>query len=1009
MTEEEVFQQARQIANPIDRQAFLTNACSDDPKRLVRLIKLLDVDLKQPGFLETPALAFAETMVQRLSESVGQVIDKYELLELIGEGGFGLVFKAQQLRPVQRLVAVKLIKPGMDSQQVVARFSLEQQALARMNHPQIAAIFDCGQTASGRLWFAMEFVPGQSITQFADQRRLSLTDRIRLLIDVCSAVEHAHQKGIIHRDLKPSNILVVADGNRWQLKVIDFGIARAIDNSSSDHTRLTRGAQLMGTPLYMSPEQTSGDSSDIDTRADIYSLGSVLYELITGSTPFERLTASGTSWDQILHEIRQVDPQRLSAWLASDSSRATASAERLRTSAARLVADCRRDLDWIAMKCLEKDRSRRYRSVSDLREDLDRYLDGDVVQAGPPTILTQWRKYWKRNQRAIVFVGTVMACLIVGLIASLSQAYRASRAEVQAKQDRDNERAARREADQQSEISQAVTQFLTEELLQQADVANQVDSSTRNPEITVREILLRAASRITDRFESKPYVEVVIRDTLSNSLWGIGAFQEALQQAQACEKIAKLHLDENDPRRLRAQHTLAMILADTEQPAAAIEILERLETHYRQTVGPEHSNTLRIRQTLAKALESAGRLAEAERHVIDVFTICENRTSPDHGETLNARYNLACLWSKMGRAAKAESLFRQIVETRSAAQGDSHPLTIKATHALALNLHFQGKRAEAEPIYQQAVSLAKQYLGDDHLETLAILNDLGNLYAETDRPDEARQIYENVLKIRKQKLGERNPATWDSMNNLAIHYAEEGDVELAIELLQEVVALRKQFRGLGHPDTLQALNNLAYFHQSLDQFSLAVELYAEAWTHAKSELKPSHPVAITLATNYANSLAQMSEWERCAAVMRENLPATRQHHGEQSVEHASQLGRLALILIEMNQWSEAESLAQQAWGIRQAVAPQHWPTGWAQSLVGRIQYHQGQVEIGLTNLVAGAEAVSSMWDQVGKIGRGNAVQAFDWLIEVYEKKQQSDDVKKWSELKEKYLDQSPNK
>ncbi len=1003
MTEEEVFLQARRISNARERETFLRNVCVNDEKQLARLKKLLDVDRQQPDFLETPALAFSETIVQNPAESVGQVIDKYELLELVGEGGFGLVFRAQQLRPVERIVAIKLIKPGMDSQQVVARFSLEQQALARMNHPQIAAIFDCGQTASGRLWFAMEYVPGVNITQFADQHRLSLADRVRLIVDVCSAVEHAHQKGIIHRDLKPTNILVVADGKRWQLKVIDFGIARAVDNSLNEQSRLTRGAQLMGTPLYMSPEQTVGDTSDIDTRADIYSLGSVLYELVTGVTPFEGLSSTNATWEKILHEIREVDPKRLSAWFASDPNRAAVSAERRQSSTTKLIADCRRDLDWIAMKCLEKDRNRRYRSVSELREDLDRYLQGDVVHAGPPTLLTTWRKYWKRNQRAIALMATLVGSLTIGLIVSLSQAYRASRAELQAKQDRDNERAARIEADEQTKVSQAVTKFLTEELLQQADIANQLDSQNRNPEITVREILLRAVSRIPNRFDSMPRVEVVIRDTLANSLLGIGDFQEARNQSKTAVEIANQNLQEHDPQRLRAQHTFATILAETEDPHAAIEILERLAAAYHDIEGPEHSNTLRIRQTLAKALEAAGRFSEAQQQVIEVLAICESRSSPDHGETLHARNNLALLWSKMGQPAKAEALLRQVLDSRTALQGESHPLTIRATHSLATNLYLQRKLEEAEALYHQAESLAQKYLGPSHPDTLAILNDLGNLYADTNRRDQALKTYQQVLELRRQKLGERNPATWDAMNNLAIHYAEDGDTTQAMELLTKVVELRKEFSGPAHPDTLLALNNLAYFYQSLDQYPQAVKLFKEAWENSKTELPASHPTVITLATNYASGLAQLAEWEQSAAVMRENLLATRQHFGDQSVEYAAQLGRLALVLIEMEQWVEAGSLAQEAWAIRQKVGPDRWATGWAQSLVGRIQSKTTETATALENLVAGAEAVSARWDQVAKNGRGNAVQAFDWLIEVYERDQRPDLAQKWREVRDERM------
>jgi serine/threonine protein kinase len=346
----------------------------------------------------------------------GERIGRYKLLEKIGEGGCGVVYMAEQEEPVRRRVALKVIKAGMDTCEVIARFEAERQALALMDHPHIAKVFDGGATQTGRPYFVMELVRGLRITEYCDQKKLSTRQRLDLFMQVCQAVQHAHQKGIIHRDLKPSNILVTVNDGVPVPKVIDFGIAKAVGQSLTDKTFFTRFQQLVGTPAYMSPEQAEMTSVDIDTRSDIYSLGVLLYELLTGRTPLDAKKLFRTGVEEMLRNIREQDPARPSACLGTLMEiEQTTVAQQRQTEAPKLIKLVRGDLDWIVMKCLEKDRARRYETASGLAMDLQHHLDNEPVVARPPSNRYRFQKLVRRNKLAFAAAGAVAAALMLGL------------------------------------------------------------------------------------------------------------------------------------------------------------------------------------------------------------------------------------------------------------------------------------------------------------------------------------------------------------------------------------------------------------------------------------------------------------------------------------------------------------------------------------------------------------------------------------------------------------------
>jgi serine/threonine protein kinase len=458
MNVRDLFIDAMQRPNAADRSAFLAEACGNDTDLREQVEGLLREHEQMGDFLESPAAGLCATPDPVRTEGPGTVIGPYKLLEQIGEGGMGLVFMAEQQRPVRRRVALKVLKPGMDTRQVVARFEAERQALALMDHPNIAKIHDGGTTESGRPYFVMELVRGVPITDFCDERRLTTRERLELFVTVCQAVQHAHQKGIIHRDLKPSNVLVTLHDTRAVPKVIDFGIAKATSQPLTERTLFTHFAQMVGTPLYMSPEQAEMSGLDVDTRSDVYSLGVLLYELLTGTTPFEGDTLRRVGLDEMRRLIREEEPPTPSQRLHTlDAQACSTVSERRGVDVRRLGQALRGELDWIVMRALEKDRERRYESASAFAADVQRYLNDEAVAACPPSANYRLRKYVRRHRRALATAGLVAGALLTATAVSTWQAVRA----------RDAERTAATEAS----IARAVNDFLQEDLLGQVDSA----------------------------------------------------------------------------------------------------------------------------------------------------------------------------------------------------------------------------------------------------------------------------------------------------------------------------------------------------------------------------------------------------------------------------------------------------------------------------------------------------------------------------------------------------------
>jgi serine/threonine protein kinase len=434
---------------PAEWDKYLDDACRDNIELRRRVELLLQAHEGEDSLLDRGnETGTAKIIDNPIAEGPGTVIGPYKLLQQIGEGGFGVVFLAEQERPVRRRVALKIIKPGMDTREVIARFEVERQALALMNHPNIAKVFDAETTESGRPYFAMELVQGVPITEYCDACDLGTRQRLELFVTVCHAVQHAHQRGIIHRDIKPTNVLVALQDGRPAPKIIDFGIAKAVNQQFGENSLVTAFTQMVGTPLYMSPEQAELSPLGADTRSDIYSLGVLLYELLTGTTPFDKHRLHSAGYEEMRRIIREEEPPRPSTRLSTLMADAGSTvAERRRSDAHRLVQAIRGELDWIVLKCLEKDRNRRYATVGALIEDVQHYLKDEPVEACPPSVAYRFHKFVRRNRGVLTAAGLLAAVLILGTTLSVSQAVRATRAERLAQTRYEAERRARQETD----------------------------------------------------------------------------------------------------------------------------------------------------------------------------------------------------------------------------------------------------------------------------------------------------------------------------------------------------------------------------------------------------------------------------------------------------------------------------------------------------------------------------------------------------------------------------------
>jgi serine/threonine protein kinase len=785
--------------------------------------------------------------------AVPRSIARYDVLELIGQGGMGEVYRAAQRWPVERTVALKLIKLGMDSRDVVARFEGERQALAWMDHPNVARVLDGGtDPLSGRPYFVMEYVPGLPITRFCDEHRLTVRQRLELFTQVCSAVAHAHQKMVVHRDLKPSNILVVRQDGDPHVKVIDFGVAKALTSAPGDQpTLLTTGGQLVGTPEYMSPEQAGG--RDVDTRTDLYSLGVVLYELLAGALPFDPGMLRDSGLAGIARTLRETDPPRPSTRLSSlGDDDAQAIAQRRQTHARELLRTLRGELEWIPLKAMRKDRAQRYATAAQLADDIANYLAHQPLVAAPESRAYRLRKFLRRRRIEVIAGALVLASLLAGVVGTTTFAVRASRQRALA------ERSAaetRRVADLQAEVLSTIDVPLMGARLRD-DLLEQAAQGWRQSRVPEDDVARRRAA-LEEQLAGVSFTTAALR-TLDRNVFQ--AALSAIDARVADQPLVKARLLQH---LATALHELGLTSRATAPQMQALEIHQRL-------LGDDHLDTLDSQHRMARLL---GKMHpnEAEPLVRAALAGRLRRLGTDHADTLTSTYLLGYVLLWQDRYGEAERYLRQALDGRRRVLGDDDPATIECIYRLGQALFLANRQDEAEPYLQDALHRSERLYGDEHSRTLLVAQTLANLRRAQGRLDEAEALYRRAFEVFRRTKGDDYRDTLFVRCKLCALMMQRGRLDEADAYLRDLTAQRIHVLGEDSADALESLRMMADLRWRQGRLAESESLYADVVPRCRRVLGPAHRATQNCARQLAGLLDELGKAREADELRRQHV------------------------------------------------------------------------------------------------------------------------------------------
>jgi serine/threonine protein kinase/Tfp pilus assembly protein PilF len=795
------------------------------------------VDVRDASASKADPFAGAPGAFSASLEKPGDQIGPYKLISMLGEGGFGEVWLAERKQPFTQQVALKVIKAGMDSKAVIGRFEQERQALAVMNHPHVAKVLDGGLTPQGRPYFAMEYVKGEPITDFCDRQKLSIKDRLRLFMQVCEAIQHAHTKGIIHRDLKPGNVLVgMASDDTPQAKVIDFGVAKALTQRMTEKTVFTETGQMIGTPLYMSPEQADPTDQDIDTRSDVYSLGVILYELLAGATPFDIEDVRSRAYREVQRMIREQDPPtpsaRLSTIATKDTALASKIAEARKDAAANLSRLLKTELEWIPLKAMRKERQERYDTPADLARDVQNYLEGRPLLAAPESTAYRVRKYIRRHRGFVIGSSTVLAALVLGLGLATWQWAEARAAKDQAIAARDEAIAAKEAEKERADQLKKVSDF-------QSQMLSQIDTTQVGIDLMadVRERFVAALGKAGVAEADR----IARLDALRQELVRVNATDAAAAMIdRTILKPAIKTIDtqfKDDPA---TDASLRQALADLYRSIglydAAYPLQESALATRRRVLGEEHPDTITSINNMGFQLQAQGKLAEAEPYYRDALEKRRRTLGEEHPNTIESINNMGFLLQAQGKLAEAEPYYRDALEKRRRVLGEEHPDTITSINNRGFLLQAQGKLAEAEPYYRDALEKGRRVLGEKHPHTLRSISNMGFLLKAQGKLAEAEPYYRDALEKYRRVLGEEHPDTITSVSLVVpLDLAQSKDRE-ALDLAEPFEpAARKAFSGGNAP-------RLATFLTLLGRARVGVGYDRARFALAEANLLEAHAI-----------------------------------------------------------------------------------------------------------------------------------------------------------------------
>jgi serine/threonine protein kinase/tetratricopeptide (TPR) repeat protein len=1000
-SERSIFLAALERESAQERAAYLDEACAGDPRLRADVEALLAAHARLGDL--PPAPAASEPGVTRdappQAEGPGTWIGPYKLLQTLGEGGMGTVYLAEQQEPVQRRVALKIIKAGLDTAHVIGRFEQERQALAAMDHPNIAKVFDAGTVGQAfqpdnlppsqagkpdlpcRPYFVMELVKGIPITTFCDQEQLTPRERLELMVPVCQAVQHAHQKGIIHRDLKPSNVLIALYDGRPVPKVIDFGVAKATGQKLTERTLFTEVGQMVGTLEYMAPEQAELNNLDIDTRADIYALGVILYELLTGSPPFTGQQLRSAAFAEMLRIIREVEPPKPSTKLSSSAELAGIAAKR-KLEPKKLTRLVQGELDWIVMKCLEKERQRRYETANGLAMDLQRYLADEPVAAGPPSVAYRLRKFVRRNKGRASAAVVIFLALVGGVIGT-------SIGMVQARRSAQAEHLAKDVAEQRLEQVETANEILASVFRD----LNPHEERKDGPDLRVRlgERLEQAARLLEREAVGDALVVARLQMVLGNSLRELGHYEQAQPLLEKARQAREDQLGPNHPHTLETKSHLADLYYDQGKYDRAETLRQEILQGSTAQFGADHHNTVVSKLNLGILYQAQGKYDRAEPLFQETVQALAAAHGVDHPETLVGKRTLATLYSDQGKYAQAEALLHEVVQGLTAKHGPDHPSTLNTKNSLAVLYQVQRKYDRADQLLQELLQGATRKLGPDHPDTLILKNNLAEQWRGQGKYDQAEALYQEVIRTQTVKLGPDHPDTLMSKRNLAVLYTTSGKLDRSIPLCEDVFQRRKATLGTDHPLTLNAMAQLGFNYMAAGRLTEALSLLEEALQRARQRPGPWPADLDLIPLSLAEAYIRAGQLAKAESHCREVL---------KQAQTLSALEYLAQSLLGQKKYAEAEPLLRQAVEVHEQKLPDDWTTFNAKSLLGESLLGQQKYAEAERLLLQGFEGMTQREARVPAQYKIRLVEAVDQLVRLYDAWGKKDEAQKWRATRE---------